>query len=42
MNVQEEKSVLTGLFALQGLCKKYEYEMYEDRQPLYDVVNQSF
>jgi len=38
LNQQNEKAVLTGLQALKGLCKKYEYELDETRQPLFDIV----
>lgn len=34
-----EKGVLTGLYALHGLVKKYEYEMDEDRSPLFEIHN---
>lgn len=34
----DEKAVLTGLLGLKGLCKKYEYEMEEERVPLYEIV----
>lgn len=33
---------MTGLQALKGLCKKYEYELDESREPLYDIIAQSF
>ena len=38
----DEKAVLTGLLGLKGLCKKYEYELEEEREPLYDIIRQSF
>lgn len=37
-----EKAVYTGLLALLGLVQKYEYELEEDREPLYLILNQSF
>ncbi len=33
---------MTGLLSLQGLVKKYEYELEEDRLPLYDIMSISF
>jgi hypothetical protein len=32
-----EKGVLTGLLALHGLVKKYEFMMEEDRKPLFEI-----
>ena len=37
LSQQEEKAVVTGLYGLKGLCKKYEYELEDGRQPLYDI-----
>jgi hypothetical protein len=34
--------VLAGLLALKGLVKKYEYEMEDERQPLYEIVEATF
>ena len=34
LNSKNEKGIYTGLLALFGLVKKYEYEMDEDREPL--------
>ena len=34
--------MVTGLYALKGLCKKYEYELEEGREPLYGIIAQSF
>lgn len=39
---QNEKGIYTGLLALFSLVKKYEYEMEEDRDPLFEIVGQSF
>ena len=33
---------MTGLLGLKGLCKKYEYELEEAREPLYTIIAQSF
>ena len=33
---------MTGLQGLKGLCKKYEYELDDSRQPLYDIISSSF
>jgi hypothetical protein len=42
LNMDGEKAVYTGLLALLGLVQKYEYELEEDREPLYLILNQSF
>lgn len=42
LNQQDEKSVVTGLYGLKGLCKKYEYELEEGRAPLYNIIAKSF
>ena len=34
---QNEQGIITGLLALFGLVKKFEFEMQKDREPLYDV-----
>lgn len=39
---QEERNVHTGLIALKCLVKKYEYEMDDERKPLYDIIQQTF
>ena len=39
---QDEKAVTTGLLGLKGLCKKYEYELEDEREPLYGIIAQSF
>jgi len=40
--MEGEKAVYTGLLALLGLVQKYEYELEDDRIPLYEILNQSF
>lgn len=42
LNSQNEKGTITGLLALFGLVKKYEYELEEERMPLYWIVEQIF
>lgn len=37
-----EKAVYTGLLALLGLVQKYEYELEDDRVPLYAVLDKCF
>lgn len=37
LNSNNEKGIYTGLLALFGLVKKYEYELEEDRVPLYNI-----
>lgn len=34
LNSKNERGIYTGLLALFGLVKKYEYEMDSDREPL--------
>lgn len=34
--------MLSGLLGLRGLVKKYEYEMEEGREPLYDITKVTF
>jgi hypothetical protein len=34
--------VIAGLLGLKGLVKKYEYEMEEEREPLYEVTAATF
>jgi len=41
-NTNDTKSVMTGLLALKGLVKKYEYEMEKERDPLHEVIKQNF
>lgn len=38
----DEKAVLTGLLGLKGLVKKYEYELEEERVPLYTIIQATF
>ncbi len=33
---------MTGLYGLYGLCKKFEYEFDEARDPLYEIIKQTF
>ena len=33
---------MTGLLGLKGLCKKYEYELEDERLPLYDIIAATF
>ena len=33
---------MTGLLGLRGLVKKYEYELEEEREPLYVITNATF
>jgi hypothetical protein len=33
-----EQAIMTGLQALFALVKKYEYEMDEDREPLFELM----
>lgn len=33
---------MTGLLGLKGLCKKYEYELEDERKPLYDIIAATF
>lgn len=42
LSLQDEKAVHSGLLGLRGLVKKYEYEMEEEREPLYTIVEQTF
>ncbi len=42
LNQQDERAVITGMLGLKSLCKKYEYEMDEERNPLYDIIGQTF
>ena len=36
-----EKGILTGLQALFCLTKKYEFELEEDREPLFEIMKHS-
>lgn len=42
LNSQNDKGILTGLLALFGLVKKYEFEMEEDREPLFAITQKMF
>ncbi len=33
---------MTGLYGLKGLVKKYEYELQEEREPLYPIIQNTF
>jgi len=33
---------MTGLQGLFGLCKKYEYELEDERKPLYEIIAKCF
>lgn len=41
LNSGNEKGILTGLQALFCLTKKYEFEIEEDREPLYGIMQHS-
>ena len=41
-NVNDDKAVITGLYALFGLCKKFEFELEDSREPLYQIISQTF
>jgi hypothetical protein len=34
-----EQAIMTGLFALFALAKRFEYEMESDREPLFSLMN---
>lgn len=38
LNSGNDKGILTGLQALFCLTKKYEFEIEEEREPLYDIM----
>ena len=42
MNSNDELKVFTGLSGLFALTSRYEFELDEDRQPLFDIINRSF
>lgn len=42
LSTADEKSVLTGLLGLKGLVKKYEYELQDERDPLYGIIAATF
>lgn len=41
LSQQDEKALLTGLQALYCVIRKYEYELDEEREPLYSVIQQT-
>jgi len=42
LSTAEQKSVMTGLLGLKGLVKKYEYELQDERDPLYGIIASTF
>ncbi|CDW76775.1 UNKNOWN [Stylonychia lemnae] len=42
LSTADQKSVMTGLLGLKGLVKKYEYELQDERDPLYGIIAQTF
>lgn len=42
LEMQDERAVYTGLMCLHALVGKYEYEMEEDREPLFQIIDFSF
>jgi hypothetical protein len=42
LTTADEKAVMTGLLGLKGLCKKYEYELEDERVPLYEIIGATF
>lgn len=42
LSQQEDKAIITGLFGLFGLCKKFEYELDDGREPLYNIIASTF
>jgi hypothetical protein len=38
----DDKALITGLLGLKGLVKKYEYEMEDEREPLFYIVQETF
>lgn len=42
LNSKNEKGIYTGLVALLALVKKYEFELEDDRKPLFDIQQQCF
>ena len=40
--LNEEKAVHTGLMVLHALVCRYEFEMEEDREPLFAILDQTF
>jgi len=42
LGTADEKAVMTGLLGLKGLCTKYEYEMEDEREPLFQIIAATF
>jgi hypothetical protein len=42
LNSQDELKVYTGLSGLLALTSRYEFELDEDRQPLFEIINKAF
>ena len=42
LGTSEEKSVVTGLHVLHALVSVYEFEMEEDREPLFKILQATF
>jgi hypothetical protein len=42
LDYNNEKGIVTGLLALLSLVRKYEFEMDEDREPLYEIFEKTF
>jgi len=38
LNQNNQLSIYTGLLGLFALCARYEFEMDEDREPLYEII----
>jgi len=42
LNKQDENHVMTGLYALKAVCKKFEFEIDKGRDPLIQIIEQCF
>ena len=42
LNQNNQLSIYTGLLGLFALCGRFEFEMDEDRIPLYEIIKGSF
>jgi hypothetical protein len=42
MQAKDELKVYTGLSGLLALTSRYEFELDEDRQPLFEIINKAF
>lgn len=42
MNSKDELKVYTGLSGLFALTSRYEFELEEEREPLFDIINRSY